>query len=145
MRKEVLIAILLGGILGLAIAFGVWRVNLALTSNTQTQRLTESESRTSSNEQEQNSKSLIITEPENNALVSLSPITVKGRAEKNSIIIITSPTDEVSAVADAQGNWTGNIKLEAGANAILVMAINENRDEEIEELTVTYSTEFEEE
>lgn len=144
MRKEVLVAILLGAVLGLAIAFGVWRANIALNAVPQTQQLTQSDT-TPSNGQETTNGTLIITEPENNTLTASGTVTIKGKAEKNSVIIITSPTDEVSAVADSQGNWSQDIKLEAGANAILVMSINENGQEESEELTVTYSKEFKEE
>ena len=138
MRKEVIIAVALGGALGLVIAFGIWRANLALTPSKAT-------TETSSVSADIASPSptlgtLIVNAPEDESLVNTASVTVSGRAEPNSTVVITSPTDEASVLADNQGNFSSSIKLDSGANAILVTAVNDRDEEQSQQLTVTYST-----
>lgn len=142
MRKEVFIAVLLGGALGLAIAFGVWRANVALKSqgdDNQKISVIGSSSPTPAAGQ------LLITDPEENSLVSTETVTLKGKSEPRSVIMVTSQVDAVSTVSDNSGNWTTDVKLDAGANEILVTAVNEQGEEFSTQITITYSTEFKEE
>lgn len=142
MRKEVFIAVLLGGALGLAIAFGVWRANVALKSqgdNNQKISVIGSSSPTPAAGQ------LLITDPEENSLVSTETVTLKGKSEPRSAIMVTTQVDAVSTASDNSGNWTADVKLDAGANEILVTAVNEQGEEFSTQITITYSTEFKEE
>lgn len=142
MRKEVFIAVLLGGALGLAIAFGVWRANIALKSQgADTSKI----SITNSSSPTPEAGMLLVTDPEDNSLVKKELTTFKGKAEPKSAIVVTSPIDSASTVSDNSGNWTADIKLESGANQVSVTAVNEAGDEFSTELTITYSTEFKEE
>ena len=142
MRKEVFVAVVLGGILGLAIAFGVWRANVALKSqSSETQKISTTNPETPA----PTIGILLITEPDENSLVNTESVTLKGKAEPGSTIIVTTPTDAVTTVADNSGNWIANIKLSAGANGVSVTALNEQGEEFSTQITITYSTEFKEE
>ncbi|MBI3290533.1 hypothetical protein HYZ78_04005 [Candidatus Microgenomates bacterium] len=142
MRKEVIVAVLLGGSLGLAIAFGVWRANLALKPQSTT---SEQISATNSSSPTPVAGTLLVTEPEENSLVSTESITVRGKAEPRSTIVVTTPVDAKSVAADNSGNWIAELRLAAGANAVLVTAVSESGEELSTQITVTYSTEFKEE
>ncbi|MBI2405831.1 hypothetical protein HYV21_02155 [Candidatus Microgenomates bacterium] len=139
MRKEVLIAILLGATLGLAIAFGVYRANLALRSTPTTTQATPAPTSAPS------SSTLTITQPEDEALVDTDSITVEGKTAPNATVVITSPVDEVTALADNSGTFRAEVKLEPGANALLVTSFGEDNNSVEKELTITYSTEFKKE
>lgn len=141
MRKEVLVAIILGGILGLTIAFGVWRANLALSPKQETPKVATSDFSSPT----PSPGMLLITEPEENSLVGAETITLKGKAQPRSSIVATTTTDSTSTLADNSGSWTADVKLESGANEVMVMAVGEDGEENSVTLTVTYSTEFKEE
>ena len=141
MRKEVFIAVFLGGALGLAIAFGVWRANLALApQKAETQKIA-----TSNSSPTPTAGMLIVTEPDDNTLVSTESITLKGKAEPRSAIVITTQADAVSTISEGNGLFSADIKLDSGANVVLVTTVNEQGEEFSTELTITYSTEFKEE
>lgn len=141
MRKEVILAILLGSLLGLAIAFGVWRANLALSP--QLPKTTTSSP--APNKGEEVISNLIVTQPEDNELVKTEKITVAGKTTPKLTVVITTPVDEVVVEADQSGNFSADVKLESGANTILVTTVDEGGQTQEQELTVTYSTEFKEE
>ncbi|MBI4057831.1 hypothetical protein HY405_00735 [Candidatus Microgenomates bacterium] len=141
MRKEVLIAIILGAALGLAIAFGVWRANIALSPKKTTQETTSTATPTSTPSSTPEF-SLVVTQPEDEALVDTQTITVEGKTLPGATVIITSPADEQIVLAGSDGTFTREIKLESGANTVLITTINENDETVEQQITVTYSTEF---
>lgn len=134
MRKEVLIAIILGAALGLIIAFGVWRANLALAPKrqaVQTQATPTPEA-----------FALTISSPENEAVVGRDSITVQGTTKAGVNLVILYENGEILTTAQEDGSFEADIKLIAGANSITVTAFDEEGESVEKTLTVVYSTEF---
>lgn len=139
MRKEVLVAILIGIILGSAVAFGIWRANLALLPK---KEAVQTEQQPGPSLDEQKTSSLIITQPENNTIVSQDKVTIKGAASPNSTVIILTNLKDYVAETDKDGAFEQEVELEGGPNEILVTSYDEASNETSQTLTLVYSTEF---
>ncbi len=140
MRKEVLVAILIGALLGGVVAFGIWRANLALVPKRESLQ-TEQTPQSSTPEDKQTS-SLIITQPENNSIVSEGKVTVKGAALPNSTVVILANNDDLIIQTGKDGGFEQEVELEGGPNEITITAYDEAGNETTETLTLVYSTEF---
>lgn len=142
MRREVLVAIVVGILLGAVVAFGIWRTNSYLVSkqspNTSTEQTTPQE------EQKQaiSTSQLVLTQPEDNSVSSQNFITVKGSATPKSTILVLGNSSEAITEAAADGSFEQDISLDGGANEITVLAYDDQGNESIQTTTVVYSTEF---
>lgn len=143
MRKEVLFAVIIGVLLGAIVAFGVWRANLALVSQ-KNQGQTQS-SPTLKAEEEIKTSQLVITEPENNLVVSSDKITIKGSAQPLSTIVILANSENTIFEAGSDGSIEQEVELVGGPNKIIVIAYDKDGNESKQTLNIVYSTEFEEE
>lgn len=147
MRKEVIIAIILGSVLGIAVAFGIWRANQTLKPQKQIKGIEATSSPVSTTQPENKTNTetaeLLITSPENNIVVNEDSVKVEGTTQPKATIVIISNTGEVILEAKQDGSFEQNVKLEGGANEIKVVAYDKNgrRTEKI--ITVVYSTELE--
>lgn len=137
MRKEVFIAILIGLILGGAVAFGIWRANLALVKEE-----VQTEQSATPFPQEQPPSSLIITQPENNTVLGEDKVTVKGAATPNANIVFLTNEDEIITQATREGTFEQEVELIGGANEIIVIAYDDQGNESRSSVVVVYSTEF---
>lgn len=139
MRKEVLIAIIIGFVLGLVITFGIWTANKALkeTAPTATAPAEEVSEETPTPKP---ALELLITSPEDNSVSEKEMIEVSGQTVVNAIIAITYPDGEKLIEADEDGNFSTEISLVGGDNQIKVSAFNEEGDEVTKTLSVVYST-----
>lgn len=137
MRKEVLIAIIIGFGLGLVITFGIWTANKALreAAPTITVPTEEVEEPTPAPTLE-----LIITSPEENTISEEEIIEVAGQTIPNAIIAIIYPDGEKILEADEDGSFSTEISLIGGDNQIKISAFNEEGDEVSKTLTIVYST-----
>lgn len=135
MRKEVLVAILVGAALGLVVAFGIWRANQAFApqgTETTPQPLIE----------QKQERGLVINEPEDGTIVAEDSLTVGGKARPAATIVILTNLSEIIIQADQGGNFEQDAKLEGGANEIIVAAYDQEGNKEEKTITVVFSTEF---
>lgn len=139
MRKEVLIAIIIGFGLGLVITFGIWTANKALkeTAPTTTAPVEEGAEITPTPAP---ALELVITSPENNTVSEEEMIEVSGQTAPSAIVAITYPEGEKLLEADEDGSFSTEISLIGGDNLIEISAFNEEGDEATKTLTVVYST-----
>lgn len=140
MRKEVLVAILIGAILGGAVAFGIWRANILLVPKkeaVQTQQTSPPAGQTT-----QETSSLIITQPENNSILSEGKVTIKGAATPNSTVVILTNSKDLVTQADKDGAFEQEVELDGGPNEITITAHDDSGNETTQTLTLVYSTEF---
>jgi len=77
---------------------------------------------------------LIVTEPEEDSVVSSSPVTVSGSTTPDAIVSVNGESVEV----DIDGNFIAEVALEEGPNAIEVVASNLQGDQESVVLAVVY-------
>jgi hypothetical protein len=135
-KKEVLIAIIIGFALGLVITFGIWTANRALKTSAPQEEKTLSEETTTVN----NIFSLSINSPEDNSISSEEKIEVNGVTAPKAIVVVLYPEGEKILEADEEGQFSTEITLAGGANEIKVSAYNQEGNEEQKILTVVYST-----
>lgn len=143
MRKEVLVAILIGIILGGLVAFGIWRANLAFLPQKEETKTEQTASPTS--KPDASLSSLIITQPENGSVIPESKVIIKGAAAPNSTVVILTESNDFITQADKDGGFEQEVELEGGPNEIIVIAYDDSGNETTQTLTLVYSTEFEKE
>lgn len=147
MIKELVLAIVLGGILG----FGFTGGYLTLRQKNQSQNQviiieptiipTPATSQiTVGDETKDPTNKLIITSPEDNLLVSTSFLNITGNTTANSQIVINTSTDNFTTQSDPEGLFDIEIELEAGLNIIKISSIDPNGTQLDTEINVTYST-----
>ena len=138
MKKEVIIAISVGLVLGLIITFGIYIANQAVKKQNQTTNLPSNGTHPSPSAT--TAGKLEITEPEDNLVVSQSKITVSGITEaKNAVAVLTEKSEEL-VLADEEGVFSSEVVLVSGANEIKIISIDKNNQKQEKILTIVYTT-----
>lgn len=139
MRKELILAIFAGCLLGVGVAFGVWRLNSAIRNkpgNTNVvEEIVESES----------TFALKIAKPDNFTVLTANPAEISGITKKASLLAIISQEIDYFNIADAEGAFLEEVELEAGINEISVFSFDPENGLAKEDLTLVFSSAFEEE
>lgn len=136
MRKEIFFAILAGSILGLIIAFGVWRANVSLSSRSNGNS---SASETPSPKPE---SSITLAAPEDGSVITESTATISGLTKPNSYIVISSEDADYLVKTKADGAFESEVELTAGVNQLIISAFTENGNAISAKLVLVYSSEF---
>lgn len=137
MRKEVIVAIILGFIVGITIAFGVYNANQSL------KKAKIAPSPSTSDEVISSSKpktTLVISEPEDNIVLKNNEATISGQTAPQAVVAIMTEEDNELVIADNEGVFTSNINLISGANEIKVISIDSSGNKEEKSINVVYST-----
>ena len=137
MRKEVLFAILAGITLGLILAFGVWRANLALRSKN-----SPDSSQNENKETSQSTFGMTLGTPADFEVVSENPLTISGVTQPNLLVAITSPEEDFVITSGSEGEFSQEVELIEGVNEILITAFDEGGTKIEKRVYVAYSTEF---
>lgn len=139
MKKEVLIAIIIGFALGLLITFGIWTANKAI--------LTKSEAQPEEKEVEETVKptppvgfTLNILSPQDEALIDTNKAEIKGSSVAAAIIVIAAENEEKIIEADENGSFATEVSLVRGINEITITAFNQEGEKTSQTLNVVYST-----
>lgn len=135
MRKEIIFAVIAGGLFGLVIAFGIWRINSALKPPQGTERATETS-------KPQGQSAMTIAEPSENDVLSETPAAVTGLTNPNAFVSISSEEKDYLVQADNKGAFSGQIALLGGANQIVFTSFDTGGTPSAQTLTIIYSTEF---
>lgn len=137
MRKEVVFAILAGGIFGLIVAFGLFRANQALKREGASQTTNTSTTSVSSQLE------LAISAPENNSVVSSDEVTIEGVTAPQAWVVISADGTDQLVIANSQGGFEATVSdLSGGLNTIFITAVNASGDSVATQLTLAYSSEF---
>lgn len=136
MRKEVIFAILIGLSLGLVITYGIYRARMSL--NTPPQLL--SENGTSPTPSPETVSNLLITNPDDEAIVDQKQIPVAGTTTANAFIVVIVNDNEYITTADETGNFSVEVELANNSNVIQVFTLDEDGSQSMKELTVIYTT-----
>lgn len=138
MKKEALLAIVIGILVGLGITFAIYRVRLTLLQN-EPEESTLIESNITPSISPSTEK-LLITSPLNESIVSSAQATVSGTAEGNEIVVVMVNDEEYITQADEIGAFAVNVTYSAGSNFITVTAISADGSQKTKELIVIFST-----
>lgn len=135
MRKEVLFAILAGATLGLIIAFGVYRANLALSPKEKGQA--------EASPTPKPEFAITLAEPADLDVFTENPVSVSGITKAGAYVAISAEEDDYFVQADTKGAFEIEIELIGGVNEIIITAFDEKGSEVTQKLFLVYSTEFE--
>ena len=124
MRKEVLLAILIGASLGLLITFAVYQSRRSV-SEAQKDQVQEVLNNHTDNEEVDTSQ-LAITSPEDNSIVDSQRLIVSGNTQANNFIVIFVNNEEIITNADDSGNFSKEVRLDEGANVLVIYAISQD-------------------
>ncbi len=141
MPKEVIAAIIVGGVLGIAIAFGVWRANIALTPKNLLVQ-TQSPTPVSPSPATSTFLSLTITSPEDESVIDKDSVTLTGKATSLAAIAIVLENSETIVTADKDGIFSSTVKLSEGPNIITVTAFTAEGETIEKQITIVYSTQI---
>lgn len=143
MRKEVIVAIVLGSLIGIAVAFGVWRANVALQQQREQETVVSGiEQALGSPTEDQEADGLIVIEPEDGSVVNKATITVSGKTDPEAVITLLYNEAETILTSEKDGSFQTEIELTGGPNEIKVISFNAQGDRREKILTVVFSTEF---
>lgn len=140
MRKEILLAVLIGMGFGLFITFGIYQSRRSVddAQKNQTQDLIKSKLETTSDDSSQ----LAISSPEDELLTDNSRLIVSGATGVNNFIVVFVNNEESITRADASGNFSIEVELDDGANIIVVQSIDEDGNSSEVERSVVVDQEF---
>lgn len=127
MKKESLIAIILGIILGVATAF--LAVKTLKTSPSSSSKIIKISPSPTIKITPQKIQPLTITSPSQNFLTNQKSIKIQGKGEKNSLLIIFSPTAE-KILKLQQESFSVDFPLSLGENLIKIVAYQKQKIEE---------------
>jgi len=140
MRKEVILAIVGGAVLGLLVIGGLWWTNKTTTEEnpivpSPTPLITQAPTLTPAL-----SLPLEIINPENESIIEEEEITLEGKTIPGSVVVVIYPEGENIVEADEEGNFETEITLVGGANEIKITAYDEEGNQAEKNLTLVYST-----
>lgn len=140
MRKELIVASIIGIAFGLVIAFGVYRINSSLKPN-------DKKSQTSTTP---NPKAIIsefkitLDKPQNNDVLTADTVPVSGITKPLIWITISGEDADYVVQSDDKGEFKQEVDLVAGINQIKLTAFDTNGSQSLEKVLVVYSSSFEE-
>jgi len=138
MKKEIILAIVLGLSFGLVITYGVYRANLSMTQ--QPHERNQTSTPTPSPDSTADNANLSLISPEDESVVTDSALTVAGKTFPNAYVVIFINDIENLTTADDQGNFSITGELELGSNFIITHVIDDNGVTTTQERTVILTT-----
>jgi len=142
MKKEILIAIIIGFVLGLVITFGIWTANKSLKEGTSTKssQITENETNITPPLQAEEKLPLTIISPENNTLANQEKLEIVGKTSPRAVVAIVYEEGEKIIEADEKGDFKQEVPLVGGGNEITISAFDNEGNEVSKTLNLVYST-----
>lgn len=137
MKKEVLIAIVAGLILGLIITVGIYTANRSL--NVQRAKKQMQSAPTPSLTPTANNKTLNLTSHENFDLIDDAAVNLSGVAWPGAVVALISEVDNQIIAADDEGIFVFKTKLIKGFNEITIVAADETGAIQTQNLILTYT------
>jgi len=135
-RKEVTLAVIIGLIVGLVIMGGVLRARRALEQI----ELPRPASSPEATPAPQSDALTLTVETADHQVTNLPSLTVSGKTSPKAYIVILGEADEHILVPTAQGLFSQEIKLVAGANTIKITSYLEDGTKVEKTLVAVYTT-----
>lgn len=138
MRKEILFAIIAGGLFGAIIAFGAWRANVALAPETASETVNEPETKPKADGE----LAISLAKPEELDVITVSQTTVSGVTSPNTWVVLSTDDADYIIKSNDVGSFEQKIELIGGVNQITITALKDKTNSVEDNLTIVYSTEF---
>lgn len=84
---------------------------------------------------------LSIDSPKDKEVVTKKVVTVTGKTQKDTIVVITTPLEDTVITPSQNGDFKATVSIDDGENSIHYIAIAPNGEEKHMIQTITYSTE----
>lgn len=149
MRKEVLVAILIGFGIGLVVTLGIFTARKALTtSGTGGQQpvspageaKTPTGQSVSPTPKVDSAHGVTVTSPNDGEVTSAEKISVSGATTPGATVAISGGETDVVTVSDGKGQFSAEITLVGGDNEIRIISFRPEGEKAETVLTVVYST-----
>lgn len=146
MFKELILAIIIGAILGLGITGGYMTMQHKSEPTKEKSVITEPTlvptipNGNSTTKETKALEEITITSPEPDSLLSSEKTSITGISPKNSHIIIVTPTNSFVGKSNDQGNFQIPITLDSGLNIIKITSIDQENTQKDTSINITYST-----
>lgn len=139
MKKEVLIAVIAGLVLGLVITMGIYTANRSLNQQ-RAKKVMQNTPAPTALPANFNNKTLNLTSPESFDLVEKSDLTLSGVAWPEAVVALITEAGSQIIRADEEGIFVFETRLIKGFNEITVIASDETGTTQTQNLVITYST-----
>ena len=126
MRKEVIIAIILGLGLGFVITFGVYRTRQAMQSTPSSKQQAEALKTPSSVIAPVTEQDLAMRNPEDGTITAERSIVVTGQSEPNSPVVLLVNDTEYLSTTDDSGNFSFDAPLRLGSNVLTTYILRDD-------------------
>lgn len=135
MKKEVLLAIIVGFSLGLVITYGIYRAQQSIQNV-----VSDNQNQQSDDSSDKMSHVLTVTQPNDGDIVDDDQLTVAGVTTPNALVAVMTRDDQAVVSADKFGNFTSQVEVSAGANELLVSSYDKDGNQASTEIAVVFST-----
>jgi hypothetical protein len=139
MKKEVVLAITIGFIVGLVITFVFYRFKIIPGQNNEILSPAPSNNSQGLNNSPSDSVLTIIS-PLDQSISQEAKTTISGKTNSLSWVVIMGEKGEKMVQADNEGNFQTDLLLISGENEIFITAVNNEGEEISQTLTIVYST-----
>ncbi len=136
MRKELILAIVAGSFLGLVIAFGIWRANIALSPRKG------AESSPTPVPSSPSDFKITLAKPKNNQVITETPTIISGVTKQDSYVVVSSEDLDYVTKTDNSAQFEVKTDLNGGTNQIKVVAFDSLGGSTQTNLLLLYSSEF---
>lgn len=145
MRKDVVVAISIGLVIGLVITYGIWIANksLKMAQNrpaASPSPVTSLSPEISPTPGPASNSILVVSSPEDESLSDTAAITVKGQTQPNLDLLVLAEKSEIFVKSDTRGNFSAAVSLETGYNQLRIIVFDASGTEYSVDRLVTYST-----
>lgn len=140
MRKEVILAVIIGVILGGVILYGINLANNSVNSNPNKTETEENNPKAPQTTSKKPASQITIDFPQDNSVITENTLTLKGSAKPNSTIAIITESDDIIVTADSEGNFFSPINLIVGENNLAVTSIDEKQATASATISVIHTT-----
>jgi len=139
MKKEVIIAIFIGLILGMVVVYGIYRAKTSLNSIRQAASTVSDTATPAPSGSLHNSLTLL--SPQDESIQATTDAKVTGTTDPDAFVIIMLNDQQPQVLqADKSGNFSVQITLQQGSNVIVVRALDEDNNSVEVQRTVIVST-----
>lgn len=141
MKKEILVAIVFGFVVGLIIVFGVITARTALREH---QPATNADSKTSTPSpaptQGVELHQVSVTDPVDGTVVNADTVTLRGKTSPGSNVVISTENGHHITAADSSGSFAQEIALVSGANDMTVVSFSPKEERAETAVIIVFST-----
>ncbi len=143
MQKEVLIAIIFGSLLGVVVAFGIWKTNNALKTK-ENEKVTQelNPGAEDSSAKKEGVAGLSIIKPEEKSVFNTNPVVFSGITGPNQYIIISGEDRDLALISDNSGGFSADLNLISGLNEVGVYSYDKGGNAQKKSLLLIYTTQL---